>query len=158
MHSTTNSSPFEVIYGFNTLTPLDLIPLPIEEQASMDEKKKAEFVRQLHEKVKQHIEKRTKQYASQANKGRAKMIFAPSDWVWVHLRKEWFPMKRKSKLQPQGDSPFQVIARINDNAYKLDLPGEYNISATFNVSDLSPFDAGDDLRINLSEERGNDGD
>ena len=46
--------------------------------------------------------------------------------------------------------------RINDNAYKLDLPGEYNISATFNVSDLSPFDVGDDLRTNHFEERGND--
>ena len=46
--------------------------------------------------------------------------------------------------------------RINDNAYKLDLPGEYNISATFNVSDLSPFDVSDDLRTNHFEERGND--
>ena len=31
------------------------------------------------------------------------------------------------------------------------------MSATFNVSDLSPFDVGDDLRINPLEERGNDG-
>jgi hypothetical protein len=47
--------------------------------------------------------------------------------------------------------------RINNNAYKLDLPGEYNISATFNVSDLSLFDVGDDSRTNPFEERGNDG-
>ena len=40
----------------------------------------------------------------------------------------------------RGDGPFQVLKRINDNAYKLDFPSEYNISATFNVSDLSPFD------------------
>lgn len=32
------------------------------------------------------------------------------------------------------------MARINDNAYKLDFPGDYNISTTFNVTDLSPFD------------------
>jgi hypothetical protein len=38
----------------------------------------------------------------------------------------------------------------------LDLPCEYNISATFNVSDLSPFDVGDDSRTNPFEERGND--
>ena len=42
------------------------------------------------------------------------------------------------------------------SAYKLDLPGEYNISATFNISDLSPFDVGDNLRMNPFEERGND--
>ena len=64
--------------------------------------------------------------------------------------------RRRSKLHPRGDGPFQVLERINDNAYKLDLPGEYNISATFNISDLSPFDVGDDLRTNPFEERGND--
>ena len=39
----------------------------------------------------------------------------------------------------------------------MDLPGEYNVSATFNVTDLSPFDVGDSLdsRTNPFEERGN---
>ena len=50
----------------------------------------------------------------------------------------------------------QVLARINDNAYKLDFPSEYNISATFNVSNLSPFDVGDNSRTNPFEEKGND--
>jgi hypothetical protein len=74
----------------------------------------------------------------------------------VHMRKERFSTHRRSKLHPRGDGPFQVLARINNNAYKLDLPGEYNISATFNVYDLSPFDVGDDSRTNPFEERGND--
>ncbi|KAL6329719.1 hypothetical protein AAG906_035367 [Vitis piasezkii] len=78
------------------------------------------------------------------------------DWVWVHMRKERFPTRRRSKLHPREDGPFQVLDRINDNAYKLDLPGEYNISATFNVSDISPFDVGDDSRMNPFEKRGND--
>ena len=34
----------------------------------------------------------------------------------------------------------------------------HNISATFNVSDLSPFDVGEDSRTNPFEERGNDED
>ena len=72
------------------------------------------------------------------------------------MRKERFPTCRRSKLHPRGDGPFQVLERINDNAYKLDLPSEYNISATFNVFDLSPFDVGDDSRMNPFEERGND--
>jgi hypothetical protein len=73
------------------------------------------------------------------------------------MRKERFPAKRRSKLLPRGDGPFQVLERINDNAYKLDLLGEYTVSATFNVTDLSPFDVGDDLRANPFQE-GNDGD
>ncbi|KAH9698010.1 hypothetical protein KPL71_023835 [Citrus sinensis] len=102
------------------------------------------------------FEKRTEQYATQANKGRKQVVFQPGDWVWVHMRKERFLAQRRSKLLPRGDGPFQVVARINDNAYKLDLPGEYNVSVPFNVSDLSPFDVGQDSRMNPFEERGND--
>ena len=40
----------------------------------------------------------------------------------------------------------------------MDLPGEYTVSATFNVTDLSPFDAGDDLRANPFQDEGNDED
>ena len=74
----------------------------------------------------------------------------------MHLRKERFPARRWSKLHPRGDGSFQVLARINDNAYKLDLSSEYIISATFNVSDLSLFDVGNDSRMNPFEERRND--
>jgi len=43
------------------------------------------------------------------------------------MRKERLPKKRKSKIQPRGDGPFQVLERINDNAYKIDIPGEYGV-------------------------------
>jgi hypothetical protein len=115
-------------------------------------------VKQIHGKARLNIERRTEQYATQANKGRRQLVFEPGDWVWLHMRKERFPAKRRSKLLPRGDGPFQVLERINDNAYKLDLPGEYNVSATFNVTDLSPFDVGGDLRANPFQEEGNDGD
>ncbi|RDY14777.1 hypothetical protein CR513_00098, partial [Mucuna pruriens] len=40
-------------------------------------------------------------------------------------RKERFPTQRRYKLQPRGDGTFQVLERINDNAYKLDLLTTY---------------------------------
>ncbi|XP_006589972.1 protein MAIN-LIKE 2-like [Glycine max] len=58
------------------------------------------------------------------------------------MRKERFAKQRKSKLQPRGDEPFQVLERINDNAYKIDIPGEYGVSSSFNVADLTSFVAG----------------
>lgn len=162
VHSTTQHSPFEIVYGFNPLTPLDLLPLPNTSILKhKDGKAKAEFVRKLHEQVKLQIEKKNKSYAKSANKGRKKVIFEPGDWVWIHMRKERFPSQRKSKLQPRGDGPFQVLSRINDNAYKIELPGEYGVSTTFNVADLSPFDVGDDglnSRSNSFQEGGNDED
>ena len=37
------------------------------------------------------------------------------------MRNERFPTHRRSKLHSRGDGPFQVLARINDNEYKLDF-------------------------------------
>lgn len=48
------------------------------------------------------------------------------------------------------------MERITNNAYKLDLPCEFNVSATFNVINLSPFGVGKDLRTNPFQEGGND--
>ncbi|KAK0595339.1 hypothetical protein LWI29_005754 [Acer saccharum] len=45
MHSTTHFSPFEIVYGFNPLTPLDLISLPMNEHVNLDGKEKADFVK-----------------------------------------------------------------------------------------------------------------
>ncbi|KAI9157174.1 hypothetical protein LWI28_017969 [Acer negundo] len=67
VHSATHFPPFEIVYGFNPLTPLDLIHLPVDEHVNLDGKKKAEFVKQIHEKTRQNIERRTEQYANQAN-------------------------------------------------------------------------------------------
>ncbi|KAF7835788.1 Transposon Ty3-I Gag-Pol polyprotein [Senna tora] len=63
-------SPFEIVYGFNPLTVLDLMPLPLSEIASIDGKKKAEVVKAIHEKAREHIEKKNRIYAQKANKGR----------------------------------------------------------------------------------------
>ncbi|KAL4385631.1 hypothetical protein GQ457_15G018130 [Hibiscus cannabinus] len=81
-------SPFEVVYGYNPTTPLDMLPLPFEQVMNRDGQSKAEFVKKLHQQ-------------------------------------ERFPAQRSSKLSPRGDGPFQIVEKVNDNAYKLDLPGEY---------------------------------
>ena len=72
VHSTTNFSPFEIIYGFNPLTPLDLLSLPVNEMTSLDGEKKAEMVKKLHESVRQHIEKKNEQYATKNQQGSSK--------------------------------------------------------------------------------------
>jgi hypothetical protein len=59
------------------------------------------------------------------------------------LRKECFSEQRKSKLMPRGDGPFYVLAKINDNAYKIDLPPSFGVSNTFNVADLLPYTSED---------------
>ena len=78
VHATTNHSPFEVVYGFNPLSPMDLLTLPLE-KANLDGKQKADFVKTFHERVHTQIEKKTLQYEKQHNKGRKKVVFEPGD-------------------------------------------------------------------------------
>nr|GEZ10697.1 retrovirus-related Pol polyprotein from transposon 17.6 [Tanacetum cinerariifolium] len=80
------------------------------------------------------------------------VVYKEGDLVWIHVRKERFPTGRYGKLQARADGPFWVLKRINDNAYKIELPGHYNVSATFNVTDLSPYegDSDDGLQSGVS--------
>ncbi|XP_033139178.1 uncharacterized protein LOC103841606 [Brassica rapa] len=121
MHSATKFSPFEIVYGFNPLSPLDLLPLPLSERVSTDGKRKADTIKKLHEQVHANIAAKTERYKRYANRKRKEVIFEEGDLVWVHLRKERFPEERKSKLMPRVDGPFQILRKINDNAYQLDL-------------------------------------
>ncbi|GKC50298.1 transposon ty3-I gag-pol polyprotein [Tanacetum coccineum] len=108
------ASPFGVVYGCNPLSPLDLVPLPINSTYSGDGDKRARAVKELHEKVKLKIQKQNPKYAKQANKHRKAATFKEGDLVWVHMSKERFPPGRHAKLQQR-------------------------VSATFNVKDLSPY-------------------
>ncbi|KAK1632887.1 hypothetical protein QYE76_007202 [Lolium multiflorum] len=145
VHSTTELCPFEVVYGFKPITPLDLLPLPIHERVNMEASKRADFVKKIHVKTKELIEKKGKSNAARMNKKRKEMLFKPGDMVWVHFRKDRFPKLRKSKLKPRGAGPYKVLAKINDNAYSIDLPiDEFGVSNSFNVADLTPYD-GEDL-------------
>jgi len=57
---------------------------------------------------------------------------------------------------PKSDGPFKVLERVNDNAYKLELLGDMDVSSTFNVGDLTSYledeEEGDGLRENHIQE------
>jgi hypothetical protein len=98
----------------------------------------------MHETTKHNIEKMNEKYRVAGSKGRQELKLEPGDLVWLHLRKGRFQDLRKSKLMPRADGPFKIIEKINDNAYKLELPSESGVSPTFNVADLKPYLGEDD--------------
>nr|GEX41319.1 hypothetical protein [Tanacetum cinerariifolium] len=135
----TGKTPFEICYGVNPITSIDLIPFSIEPKASIEAETKIKEIKRLHEQVKARIEKANEMYNAKANKNHKQPIFSLSDLVWIHLRNERFPCKRKNKQMPRAEGPFKVLECFGDSAYKVELPGDVVVSNTFNVGDLMPY-------------------
>ncbi|GJW85972.1 RNA-directed DNA polymerase [Tanacetum coccineum] len=74
-------------------------------------------------------------HVSSEGEEHAKQVQQLHEHIRAHIEKQ----NAKYKERPRADGPFRVLKRINDNAYMADLPGEYHVSATFNVADLSPY-------------------
>jgi len=156
-HSTTKVSPFQVVYGFKPRSPIDLLFLPTTERTHSNASARVEFIHKLHETTKTNIEKMNEKYRIAGSEGRKEIKLEPGDLVWLHLRKDRFPELRKSKLMPRAAGPYNIIEKINDNAYKLELPPEFGVSPSFNISDLKPYlEEEDDLesRTTLIQEGG----
>ena len=111
VHSTTNLCPFETVYGFKPIAPIDLLPLPLQERTNMEASKCAAYVKKIHEKTKETIELKATHKAANMNKHRKEVLFELGDLVWIHLRKDRFPDKCKSKLMPRWDGLFRVLQR-----------------------------------------------
>jgi len=78
VQKTTQLSPFEVVYGFNRLTPMDLPPFPNSRELIHKEgTSRANFLRKLHEKVK--IQQQSERYTQQNNKGKREIIVEEGD-------------------------------------------------------------------------------
>ena len=120
-HSTTDKSPFEVVYGFNSLSPLDILPLPIQERTNLDASARESYIKKMHEDIRTTIERQVQRLATKLNINKQPMIFNIGDLVWLHLWKDRFPNERKSKLLPRADGPFKVIERYNKNSYKINI-------------------------------------
>jgi hypothetical protein len=166
LHSTTNMCPFKIVYGFLPHALIHLMHLPSSEKLNFYATQRAELMLKLHETTKENIERTNAKYKISGDKGRKQLDFAPSDLVWLHLRKEQLSDLRKSKLMPRVDGPFKVLEKINENAYKLDLPVDFGVSPTFNIIYLKPYlgeedeiesrmtqmqEGEDDVDINISD-------
>ncbi|VFQ91557.1 unnamed protein product [Cuscuta campestris] len=96
-------------------------------------------------------------YEERIEKNRdSKWSIQPGDLVWVPIHKARLFNKRKSKLQPQDDCPFEVLAKVHKNSYLVNLTRGLEVAATFHRRDLSPYEDFEDLpslRTNSFEDR-----
>ena len=63
--------------------------------------------------------------------------------------------QKRTKLHSRGEGPLQTLTRTCDNACKLAFHGKYRVSASFKVSNLSPFNVSvANLRTNPLKRKG----
>ena len=136
----TKHSPFECVYGENPLLPINLTHANLINRKQRDIMEQAKDLMKLHRAIQENINKANKRYKQKTDrKDKVREPLKVGDLVWVHLRKDRFPQLRKNKLMPRAVGPFPIIAKYGYNAYKVDLPAEYNISNTFNIGDLQLY-------------------
>jgi len=61
------------------------------------------------------------------------------DYVIIRICPEWFPTGAIKKLTARSAGPFKIFKKINPNTYVIDLPPDFEISLTFNISDLVAY-------------------
>nr|GEZ80603.1 hypothetical protein [Tanacetum cinerariifolium] len=120
-NKTTGHSPFMVVYGLNPATPLDLAVLDTSSKFIQEASDRAADTKALHQLVQDKISKSNKHIKYRRDKGRKHILFQPGDLVWVHLRKDRFPAKRRSKLSSRSEGSFKILTKVNDNAYRVTL-------------------------------------
>jgi len=57
----------------------------------------------------------------------------------IRIRLERFPPRVVEKLSARSAGPFKILKKINPNAYVIDLPPDFGISSTFNISGLETY-------------------
>ena len=132
-------SPFFANYAFQPRAPIDLAPVP---DLKRVHKKAEDFISDLqdvHKQVQQNLLESTTKYKDAADKKRRLVEFDEGDFVWAVLTKDRYPAHEYSKLAARKVGPYEIIEKINSNAYRLKLPSHTNTSDVFNVKHLIPY-------------------
>lgn len=143
----TGKSPFEIIYGRTPGHYLDLANI------STSSKKAEDFaatMAKIHDEVKRKLEASIESYKNTADRHRRIQTFNEGGLVWVYLKKERFPAGTYQKLKEKKIGPCRIEKKINDNAYKIDLPAHLRTHSTFNVRDLVPYHGENDSNSGMS--------
>ena len=57
----------------------------------------------------------------------------------VQIRPERIPLRTVKKPYASSAGPFQILKKLNENAYVIDFSQDFGISSTFNIEDLIDY-------------------
>ena len=78
-------------------------------------------------------------YKALADSHRRYKYFDVGDFVMIRLRLEHFPPRTFRKLQARGMGPFEVLSKVSENEYVINIPSDWGIHSTFNIEDLVAY-------------------
>jgi hypothetical protein len=116
----------------------------LKERKSVDASDFADDLQELHEQVKRRLQQSNSKYKRREDMQRRMKVFEEGELVMAHLQKEIFPNGTYSKLKYKKIGPCKILRKISENAYKLELPEELDISLIFNVAYLYEFHKGEE--------------
>ena len=137
--------PFQVVYGLIPRAPLDLSTLP---DRTRTHGEATDFVTELHDVHRlalDNLAASTALYKQDADEKLRELIFQPGDLVWVVLTKERFPARDYNKIKSRKIGPVQILERINQNAYRIQLLSHLRTSDVFNVKHIFPYQGDNDF-------------
>ena len=153
VNRSTGRAPFDIVYLKPPNFTVDLVYLP-----HFWNKTAADFadqVVQTHREVTRNLEEANARYKLTADKHHRPKSFSVGDLVMFHLTKDRLQVGCHSKLCDRKYGPFRISAKINDNAYKVELAPDLAISSTFNVHDLFEFFPSDGAPVVLEDSGSN---
>lgn len=137
-HASLMQTPFFLNFGRNPLTPFMTEVLKTDKARCVAAKQTVTAQHEAMEFARAQIIKARDRYKSYADKHRADHQFKVNDKVLlstVNLNKH----SQCRKLYPRFLGPFTIIQKINDVAYKLQLPTHMTIHPVFHVNLLKAY-------------------
>lgn len=132
--SATNQSPFELLYGYQ---PDFVIPTGGRSNAPAVDAR-LDKLREAQKEADAAL-KLSKEHMKDARAIHAHpLTFAIGDKVWLNSKNIKIH-QASDKLSPPQLSPYEIIKRVGELAYKLKLPVALKIHPVFHIDRLSPY-------------------